>query len=358
MTAEKKKTIGPYFAVVDMGTTNTVLSLTDSTAEPLSSVHGAFGVRDCATSGRKDVLIKGLKGLLDQALEKSQISADQIECMLCAGMITSDIGLVEIPHLTAPVDAGQVAARVRRISLPQILTSPIICIPGIKNRVATPCMDTLGEMDFMRGEETQVFGALQLYGLQPPVTFMFLSSHTKLIDVDEKHRITRSFTTLSGQIFQALRFQSLLASSLPKKTPAEIDESSLLRGVEAGLADGILRAALMVRFMDTLMSSSAVQRFSFLEGILIAADLRAIQNSYPHMRARLAVLGNQFRCRAYCTAFSHYFDPAPECIYLGKESMDQCAIAGALKIAGTLVATGKTASHDIKTFRKTGPAAR
>ena len=335
VSGDMKKT-GPYFAVVDMGTTNTVLSLTDASAKPLSSVQGAFGVKDRAASGSRDVLIKGLKRLLDQAIRKSKIALDRIQCMLCAGMITSDIGLVEIPHLTAPVGIEQIAARVRRISLPEILPAPIICIPGIKNNVAAASMDTLGQMDFMRGEESQVFGAVQLYDLQPPITFMFLSSHTKLIDVDENHRITRSFTTLSGQIFQALRFQTLLASSLPEKTPETIDEPSLLRGIEAGFADGILRAALMVRFMDTLMPSSAAQRFSFLEGNLIAADLQAIKNSYPHMRARLAVLGNQFRTQAYCTAFKHFLDPAPECIYLGKSSMDQTAIAGVLKIAGLL----------------------
>jgi 2-dehydro-3-deoxygalactonokinase len=103
--------------------------------------------------------------------------------------------------------------------MPEILPAPIVLIPGVKNRVERPCLDTLEQMDFMRGEETQVFGSIDLYGVEVPVTFMFLSSHTKLVDVDQNRRITRSFTTLSGQVFNALRFQTLLASSIPEGKP-------------------------------------------------------------------------------------------------------------------------------------------
>lgn len=325
--------MGKYSAIVDMGTTNTRLTLVDTSGQVYDSVKGEFGVKDRAATGSREILIKGLKQLLMKAVENKGMVLNQIERMLCSGMITSEIGLIDIPHCIAPVSADDLAAHAREVSMPEILSAPIIFIPGVKNRVDNPSSDSLSEMDFMRGEETQVFGAIELYEINVPVTFVFLTSHTKLVDVDEKYRITRSFTTLSGQIFNAFRFQTLLASSIPQEDPNSVHGESLFRGVRVGLRDGILRSALMVRFMDTLIQTAPEERFSFLEGIIIASDIQAIKNSYPFMRKRLVILGHQPRADAYHVAFKEFLDPSLECIYLGEESMDRAAIHGALRIA-------------------------
>jgi len=187
-------------------------------------------------------------------------------------------------------------------------------------------------MDFMRGEETQVFGAIELFGIRVPTTFMFLTSHTKLIDVDEECRITRSFTTMSGQVFDALRFHSFLASSLPDKNPSGIHQEALLKGVELGSKVGILRAGLMVRFMHVLMQTSAEERFSFLEGIVIASDIQAIRNGYPFMRKRLVILGDRFRSEAYRLALETFFSPSVETICLEESKLERATLHGALGI--------------------------
>ena len=255
--------MGKFFAIVDMGTTNTRLTLTDPSGKVHGSAKGEFGVKDRAAIGNREILIEGLNQLLGEITRSTGTPLGQIECMLCSGMITSEIGLIDIPHLIAPVDVNDLAAHAQEVSMPEILPAPIIFIPGVRNRVEHPSVDSLGEMDFMRGEETQVFGAIESYGVEVPVTFMFLSSHTKLIDVDENYCITRSLTTLSGQIFNAFRFHTLLASSIPEKDPTSIKEESLFRGVRNGLKNGALRAALMVRFMDTLIQTSPQERFAF-----------------------------------------------------------------------------------------------
>jgi 2-dehydro-3-deoxygalactonokinase len=322
-----------FFAIVDMGTTNTRLTLVDASGEVRDSVKGAFGVKDRAAAGSREILIKGLNRLLTETTQTMEIVLSQIKSMLCSGMITSEIGLVDIPHLVAPVDVRDLAANAQEVSMPEILPAPIVLIPGVRNRVERPSLETLEQMDFMRGEETQVFGSIDLYGVEVPVTFMFLSSHTKLVDVDEKHRITRSFTTLSGQVFNALRFQTLLASSIPEENPVSIHEESLFRGVKAGLKDGILRAGLMARFMDTLIRTSPEERFAFLEGIIIASDIQAIRNSYPFLRKRIAILGDLPRADAYRAALKAFLDQSIECMYLGEQSMDRSALHGALSIA-------------------------
>jgi len=322
-----------FFAIVDMGTTNTRLTLVDASGEVHDSVKGAFGAKDRAAAGSREILMKGLKQLLTEVTQHTGVELTQIKGMLCSGMITSEIGLIDIPHRVAPVDARDLAANAQEVSMPEILPAPVIFIPGVKNRVERPSLDTLEQMDFMRGEETQVFGSLDLYHVEVPATFMFLSSHTKLVDVDERHRITRSFTTLSGQVFNALRFQTLLASSIPAQNPTVMHEESLFHGVKTGLKDGVLRAALMTRFMDTLISTSPEERFAFLEGIIIASDIQAIKNSYPFLRKRIAVLGDRPRAEAYRAAFKTFLDQSVECTYLGEQSMDRSALHGALRIA-------------------------
>jgi 2-dehydro-3-deoxygalactonokinase len=324
--------MGTLFAVVDMGTTNTRLTVVDGSGKAYAAAKGEFGVKDRAATGNKEILISGLNHLIEAITEGKNLSLSRIERMIGVGMITSDIGLLEVPHRIAPVAVEDLAVHVEEISMPEILLSPIMLIPGVKNRVESPSLGSLGDMDFMRGEETQVFGAIELYKVKVPTTFMFLTSHTKLIDVDEAYRITRSFTTISGQIFDALRFHSFLASSLPDENPSGIHREALLRGVELGLKVGILRAGLMVRFMHILMHTSPEERFSFLEGIIIASDIQAILNGYPFMRKRLVILGDRFRSEAYRLALETFFVPPAETICLEEASLERAALHGALSI--------------------------
>jgi len=337
--------MGTFFAIVDMGTTHTRLSVVDRSGKVYASAKGEFGVRDRAATGSKEILIKEMNQLIEAVTGGKNLSLSQIERMIGVGMITSDIGLLDVPHRIAPVAVEDLAAHVEEISMREILLSPILLIPGVKNRVEISSLVSLGDMDFMRGEETQVFGAIELYEVKVPTTLMFLTSHTKLIDVDEKYRITRSFTTMSGQIFDALRFHSFLASSLPQQNPSGIDQEALLRGVELGLKVGILRAGLMVRFMHILMQTSPDERFSFLEGMIIGSDIQAIRNGYPLMRKRVVILGDRFRSEAYRVAFQTFLDRSIETIVLEEASSERATVRGALSIAERHLKLASACSH-------------
>ncbi len=316
--------------IVDMGTTNTRLSLVDETGIILQAVDGPFGVKDRAVSGDKQVLIDGLKGLVKEIRDQAGEDFNQVERLLCSGMITSEVGLIEIPHCLAPVSAKELAAKARQVEMEEVAPYPLTFFPGIRNAVNGSDLAALEKMDFMRGEETQVFGAVDLYGVTLPATFVFLSSHTKLVDVDEQGRITRSFTTLSGQLFDTLRYRTLLASSLPAEDPGNLVEGFLFDGVRAGLKQGLLRSSLMIRFMDTLIETKPKERFSFLEGIVIAEDIRAIRSSYPYLRDNLVFLGDGLRAQAYIEAFREFLKKKRECRYLGPRSMVDSAVNGAL----------------------------
>ena len=134
------------FAIVDMGTTNTRLTLADSSGSIRSSAKGNFGVKDSAATGSREILVIGLNRLTEEISQETGISLGQIKYMICSGMITSEIGLIDIPHRIAPVGVDDLAVHAQELSMPEILPSPIIFIPGIRNKSSFNQSNTHGAL--------------------------------------------------------------------------------------------------------------------------------------------------------------------------------------------------------------------
>lgn len=82
------------------------------------------------------------------------------------GMITSDMGLLEIPHVSAPASAQDLKNAMREQVFPEIAPFPITFIPGVRNFAAPVDLENFGMMDMMRGEETEAIGLYDLLGLK------------------------------------------------------------------------------------------------------------------------------------------------------------------------------------------------
>lgn len=100
-------------------------------------------------------------------------------------MINSEIGLIEIPHLWAPVGIDDLANNIKVVHNLDVfpLDLPLYFIRGIKNYfpLNTSYKD-IQKIDFMKGEETQAIGSLSLYpDFTLPFVLVILSSHTKYI---------------------------------------------------------------------------------------------------------------------------------------------------------------------------------
>jgi len=178
-----------YAGVIDCGTTNSRFSVVDECGDIIASGAAKIGVKDTAIHGTKEVLKKGLQALLEDTLSSAGIDVASLKFVMSSGMITSELGLMELPHLPAPVGledlAGQLVKLPRGADLD--LGVDVYLIRGIKNRLDPERGASLSDaklLDFMRGEETQMMGLLSLYGgasLQPVVN---LASHTKYIVID------------------------------------------------------------------------------------------------------------------------------------------------------------------------------
>jgi 2-dehydro-3-deoxygalactonokinase len=193
-------------------------------------------------------------------------------------MLSSEVGLVPVPHVPAPAGLDDLVGAVAIVGIPEIASAPIYVVPGIRSP-ALDGPDGWFEADVMRGEECETWGAYtalaaagQLEACHGSV-FVWPGSHTKLVAVDSAGRITRSYTTLAGELLQAVARHTLLAASLPETLPDDLDLDATAAGARAGERYGLGRAAFLVRIAGLAQTLDEPGRASFWIGAAVAADL-------------------------------------------------------------------------------------
>lgn len=342
-----------YVGVIDCGTTNSRFSIVNERGEIIARGASKVGVKDSAVHGDKGVLKKGLKALLEQTFSSARIDKTNLKFIMSSGMITSELGLMELPHLPAPVGLWDLAGHL--VKLPPSsdfdLGVETYLIRGIKNRIdpepGAPLLDAK-LLDFMRGEETQMMGLLALYGGGKPTTVVNLASHTKYIVIDAHDRVVGSVTTLSGQVYESLLSNSIIAKSIaPGNEDARVENPALLHenmekavefAVEVVRDQGLLRSFLIPRFMDTLMCTDWRVRKRFLEACIVADDLKVL-DAFPEfgfqVGERVFLIGPEERCRLFEALFRKTLQGknAEVTIISNEEEVRKLAILGALSIA-------------------------
>ena len=94
--------------------------------------------------------------------------------VLLSGMVGSQTGWQEVPHIPAPASSSALAAKAKLMT--QINNCPVWIIPGVKG------VGISGLPDVLRGEETQFFGAQRLCAqqhTQQPDIWCFPGTHNK-----------------------------------------------------------------------------------------------------------------------------------------------------------------------------------
>ena len=182
---------------------------------------------------------------------------------LIAGMAGSQQGWMEAPYCPCPAGFDDVAAR-----LAWVVPGRIAIVPGLS-------IDTGGTPDLMRGEETQVFGALQWLGLQNAgqVRLVLPGTHSKWVTVTDS-KITHFSTSMTGEFYALLRQHSILARTLPAHEPPP-DPDAFGQGVTHALrGDGLLHTAFSVRTLALFKRMAPDALPSYLSGLVIGEELR------------------------------------------------------------------------------------
>jgi len=262
---------------VDMGTTNSRVWLIRG-HEILARSSKAVGVGDTARDGSTTRIQSALKKLIkDVQTQIDNASSQNLpRYIAAAGMIGSSLGLAEVPHVSAPAGLREIADASRWFHFPEITDLPFLVVPGVCSGPSGIASDSLADVDVMRGEETLCIGLTELGLVRPPAVVLNLGSHWKAIELAKDGRIQSSVTSLSGELIHASQIQTVLASSVSKERPAKISTRWMEEGMKEQRRSGLPRALFCVRLLELTGKGTAQDRFSFLVGAFVAADLDAL----------------------------------------------------------------------------------
>ena len=180
---------------------------------------------------------------------------------LIAGMAGSQQGWLDAPYCPCPADFAVIAAH-----LAWVVPGRIAIVPGMST-------DKNGVPDVMRGEETQVFGALQLLGLRD-ATLVLPGTHSKWVTVTDQ-RITDFSSWMTGEFYALLRQQSILSRTLPADEPA-LNAGAFTQGVQHALAgNGLLNTAFSTRTLSLFKRMATEALPSYLSGLVIGEELKS-----------------------------------------------------------------------------------
>lgn len=243
--------------------------------------------------------------------------------VLLAGMAGSRNGVVEVPYATTPAHREDWARAAWTKQL-----------PDIRLTIATGLRHCVGDhADVMRGEETQVFGAMHLHRqlARGSQVFVLPGTHSKWVDVQDG-TITRFTTAMTGEVFALLRDHSTLLRV--GDVTADVD-AEVGAGFDAGVAqsenltEGLLAALFRTRAAQLLEQRSKSWARGFLSGLLIGYEVGSLSRSYP-ATASICVVGEADLTKLYRRVFDR------RGISATTEDGATCVVAGLLALRNTM----------------------
>lgn len=210
-----------------------------------------------------------------------------------SGMIGSTIGWVEVPYAEAPAGCGELSQRVTRAHIGGV---DVRIVPGIACRRAFD-----GAPDVLRGEEIELLGSI---GLGHGDGLAALpGTHTKWVRLD-RGRVVDFFTAMSGEIFDRLTAQGLLASIIDGEAS---DGAAFREGVATGQARKLGLSTLLFGARARVVRG-ALRRpdaSSYVRGLLIGSEIADALAAYPELaRANVPLIGSGPPSRLYAAALA------------------------------------------------------
>jgi len=235
---------------------------------------------------------------------------------LACGMVGSQHGWREVPYARCPADAAALVGGALAVDW---RGQAVHLLPGLR------CDTEAGPADVMRGEETQVLGALALApGLAERACIVLPGTHAKWAQV--AGGVVRSFAThMTGELFALLRQHSVLGRLMPAETAD--DPTAFAEGVGAAREHGALGLSHQLFAVRTLALTGqrpASAMPDYLSGLLIGHELRAALPACGD--APLALVGEPALCQRYAQALQ-LFGTAPP------QLLDNTAAAGLWRLA-------------------------
>jgi 2-dehydro-3-deoxygalactonokinase len=290
---------GAQFIGGDWGTTHLRLFLCDAEGTALESRNGPGAAE---VGGRfADIFAS------ETAAWDAQYGS--LPAVLC-GMVGSSIGWFQAPYVPCPARLEQIASAcvaiaANQMAAPQNASTrdggrPIRIVPGLS------CQNPLHAPDVLRGEETQILGAMGM--LEPLRTGRQLvclpGTHTKWVTV-EAGQVHDFFTAPTGELFSLLRDYSVLVRGA---NHAELDAEAFNRALTSVAQQSnaqILHRLFECRGRPLSGEFPATAASAYLSGLLIGSDVvGALQvlSASGFAPRTVVLIGDPQLTRLYATA--------------------------------------------------------
>ncbi|KMY85645.1 2-dehydro-3-deoxygalactonokinase [Candidatus Paraburkholderia calva] len=285
----------PALIALDWGTTSLRAYLIAGDGSALDTRASLAGIMKLPSGG------------FDQAFEETcgaWLDAHPRLPVVAAGMVGSAQGWVEAPYVETPAGADALVAGIVKVTAARGVAVHVV--PGVLGRGTLP--------NVMRGEETQIFGALASdasLDAESGALIGLPGTHAKWAFVRDG-RIERFYTFMTGETFGALRDHTILGRTMhPSLTP---DQASFLRGVDTARDaghPGLLATIFSTRTLGLTGELSAEQQPDYLSGLLIGHELRGLNEVLTREQAMLSgktlrLIGNDALCDRYRAALACY----------------------------------------------------
>ncbi|WP_133650108.1 2-dehydro-3-deoxygalactonokinase [Paraburkholderia flava] len=281
---------------LDWGTTSLRAYLFDAHGNVLATRASSAGIMNLprpAHEGGFDAAFDAVCGAwLDQTPDVPVIAA---------GMVGSAQGWVEAPYVDAPADADALVAGIVRVEAARGTVLHIV--PGVLERGDLP--------NVMRGEETQIFGALTGDAMSDVALIGLPGTHAKWVVV-QHGRIERFHTFMTGEVFAALSEHTILGRTMT--TPDRPDAEAFLRGVNVVRqrgAGGLLATVFSTRTLGLTGQLAGDQQPDYLSGLLIGHEIAGLEAVLAQQQTSLAglslrLIGNEALCERYRIALAQF----------------------------------------------------
>jgi 2-dehydro-3-deoxygalactonokinase len=192
--------------------------------------------------------------------------------VVISGMASSSLGWRELPYarLPFPLDGSGLLWQDVGPLYPSVATravQPVMLISGIR-----------GELDVMRGEETEALGLAQFLAERLPKDAVVIKpgTHAKHLRI-QQGTITDFQSYMTGELFDVLRQHSVLRHSTTADTIDFVQSENLqgdfVAGVQAAAELGLSAALFRVRTRQLLENCAPPENTAFMSGVLIGAEV-------------------------------------------------------------------------------------
>jgi 2-dehydro-3-deoxygalactonokinase len=269
---------------IDWGTTSARAYRIDGSGAVLDVKSAPLGIQ-AVTDRQFDVALDALlEGWREEAVPR-----------IACGMIGSRQGWTEAPYLNCPVDLAGLGRNLARTP-----GGELAIVPGAQ------CVDASRIPDVMRGEETQIVGALAPSAQR--MLAVLPGTHSKWAIVDDGQ--LRSFATfMTGELFAVLLAHSILGRMADRTEPAHATGEAFESGVVKGLAGAgfshVIFGARTLALMGELAPRDVAE---WLSGVLIGQEIQAARAWVQAQRGDIdavTVIGGEGLGARYMNALAH-----------------------------------------------------